>query len=616
MTRLLLLLAPAVIMLSCSPRAYYRTLETEGPHGSVATESAPPRVQEATPDRPSTTATSPAPSQADLPSAQPTQAVSSSPMAGEAGSVMSWDAFAATVLPKHAAFEAAWAEAEEQWADRLFSLRGTDPLFAPKGEFETEEDHRIRRGQALDATRKQRKELFADLEVQRSEWLTTPHSVRGTLTLNPDRYDAERELWSYTLHCGPDDGGVQREGWWAVSPEEAADWSEAHPPGTAELVLDIVWTSSGIPQIMRAEGAGFKLEPQGWVHVRQDLRTEKIGWAWYDRGLLSGPFQPEARPWRTDASGIPTLQKEKFNISLVHSTDRTTLAKIKDQPSWSQGANATPEDITLFMDGMEFNVAGWREIHAMDIQDEGAGLLISGAVLHTGEQRPYFRWACMAVDPITGKTKQLGNLGNNAGTTHSALSHDVCLHPSEPLACLTSIHKYGQHGLFSWNPEALGSAKVTTEIPDWAKRVSRDASGEYLLLHDFTGRIRLSTFDANPRILSEWTCDKGLLDAHPASDGQHILTLESTEQLPPDGTVIYGEARLCIRKASNGNVIWSTPPFPIQKYMSYTAYHDLLEQRVKVVGHECVVTGMTIAGTANASTSAALYLLPIDFGTP
>ena len=50
--------------------------------------------------------------------------------------------------------------------------------------------------------------------------------------------------------------------------------------------------------------------------------------------------------------------------------------------------------------------------------------------------------------------------------------------------------------------------------------------------------------------------------------------------------------------------------------MPYTAYHDLLEQRVKVAGHECVVTGMTIPGTANASTSAALYLLPIKFGTP
>ena len=60
----------------------------------------------------------------------------------------------------------------------------------------------------------------------------------------------------------------------------------------------------------------------------------------------------------------------------------------------------------------------------------------------------------MAVDPITGNTKQLGNLGSNAGTTHSALSHDVCLHPNEPIACLTSIHKYGQHGLFFWNPEA------------------------------------------------------------------------------------------------------------------------------------------------------------------
>lgn len=615
MPRFLLLLAPAALLLSCSPRAYYRTLETEGPQRDVATKPATTRVLETASNKLAATSTQPPPPQVAMPDPQPSPTVSSSPKVGGARSVMNWDEFAATVLPKHAAFEATWAEAEEQWDDLLFSLRGTDPLFAPKSEFETDEAHRIRRGQALDATRKKREDLFADLETQRSGWLTTSHSVRGTLTLNPDRYDAERELWNYTVQCGPDDSGVKRAGWWAVSSGEAAAWSEAHPPGTADLIVEIVWTSSGIPQIIRAKGAGFKLEPQGWVHVRQDLRTEN-GWAWYDQGLLSGPFEPEARPWRTDASGIPTLQQEPFNVSLVHSTDRTTLAKIKDQPSWSQGANATPEDINLSIDGMEFNVAGWREIHAMDMQDEGAGLLISGAVEQMDDQRPYFRWACMVVDPITGKTKQLGNLGSNAGTTHSALSHDVCLHPSEPLACLTSIHKYGQHGLFSWNPEALGSANVTTEIPDWAKRVSRDASGTYLLLHDFTGRIRLSTFDSNPRVLSEWTCDKGLLDANPASDGQHILTLESTEPLPPDGTVIYGEARLCIRKASNGNVIWSTPPFPIQKYMPYTAYHDLLEQRVKVVGHECVVTGMTVAGTANASTSAALYLLPIDFGTP
>ena len=149
------------------------------------------------------------------------------------------------------------------------------------------------------------------------------------------------------------------------------------------------------------------------------------------------------------------------------------------------------------MDGMEFNVAGWREIHAMDIQDGGAGLLISGAVLHTGEQRPYFRWACMAVDPITGKTKQLGNLGSNAGTTHSALSHDVCLHPSEPLACLTSIHKYGQHGLFSWNPEALGSAKVTTEIPVMSRATLRANT----CCCTISRRIRLSTSSQSPRPL-------------------------------------------------------------------------------------------------------------------
>ena len=127
--------------------------------------------------------------------------------------------------------------------------------------------HRVRRGQALDATRKQRKEAISRTSRPSAGWLTTPHSVRGTLTLNPDRYDAERELWNYTLHCGPDDGGVRREGLVGRVAEEAAVWSK-RTLGTAELVLNIVWASSGIPQIVRAEGAGSKLEPQGWVHPR------------------------------------------------------------------------------------------------------------------------------------------------------------------------------------------------------------------------------------------------------------------------------------------------------------------------------------------------------------
>ena len=616
MTRFLLLVAPAVLLLSCSPRVYYRTQETEGPQKGLATEPSTTQVQETAPNKPTATSTQPAPSWVAMPDPQPSPTVNNSPEVGENESIMDWNEFAATIEPKHAAFETAWAEIEEQWDDLLFSLRGGDPLFAPKSEFETEEAHRIRRAKALGTAGKKREALFADLNAQRQEWLTTPHFVRGTLTLNPDRYDAERELWKYTVQSGPTEGGIQRTGWWSVSPADAAAWSQAHPPGTADLVLEVLWSSSGIPHIIRAKGDGFDLEPQSWVHLHPDVRAN-TGWGWYDRGLLAGPFDPEPRPWTGDATGIPNLQGEKFNVSLFQSQDRSTLAKLKDHASWSQGSSLSPEDLTLFMGGMEFVVTSWREVHAMDISENGRNLLVSGATLHSPESgSPYFRWACMVVDPLTGKTKQLGKWGSNASSTHSALSHDVCLHPREPLACMTSIHKYGHHGLFSWNPEALGSAKVTTEIPDWAKRVSRDASGEYLLLHDFSGRIRLSTFDANPRVLSEWTCDKGLLDAHPASDGQHILTLESTEPLPPNGTVIYGEARLCIRKASNGNVIWSTPPFPIQKYMPYTAYHDLLEQRVKVAGHECVVTGMTIPGTANASTSAALYLLPIKFGTP
>ena len=616
MTRFILLLAPAAFFFSCSPRAYYRTLETEGPQRNGATKPATTQVQETAPNKPTANSTQPAPPQVAMPDPQPSPTVSSSPEVGEAGSDMNWDEFAATVLSKHAAFETAWAETEEQRDDLLFSLRGTDPLFAPKSEFETEEAHRIRRGQALVSAGEKREALFAELNAQRQEWLTTPYFVRGTLTLNPDRYDAERELWKYTVQAGPTEGGIQRTGWWSVSPEDAAAWAQAHPPGTAELVLEVLWSSSGIPHIIRATGDGFDLKPQSWVHLHPDVRAD-TGWGWYDRGLLAGPFDPEPRPWNGDATGIPNIEEEKFNVSLFQSQDRSTLAKIKDQPSWSQGSSMSPEDLIMIMGGMEFAVSNWREVHAMDISENGRNLLISGATLHSPESgSPYYRWACMVVDPLTGKTKQLGKWGSNASSTHSAVSHDVCLHPTQPLACMTSTHKYGNHGLFSWNPEAIGSAQVSTQIADWAKRVSRDAKGQFLLLHDFTGRIQLSTFEATPRTLSEWTCDKGLLEAIPASDGRHILTLESTEPLPPDGTVIYGEARLRIRKASNGNVIWSTPPFPIQKHMPYTAYHNLLEQRLKVEGHECVVTGLTVEGTANASTSAALLLLPIDFGTP
>ena len=67
---------------------------------------------------------------ADLPDAQFTQPVSSSPMA-EAGSVMGWDAFAATASPKHAALKPL-GRRRRAMADRLFSLRGTD-LLCSKG---------------------------------------------------------------------------------------------------------------------------------------------------------------------------------------------------------------------------------------------------------------------------------------------------------------------------------------------------------------------------------------------------------------------------------------------------------------------------------------------------
>ena len=68
------------------------------------------------------------------------------------------------------------------------------------------------------------------------------------------------------------------------------------PPGTAELVLNIVWASSGIPQIIRAEGAGSSSNrragctsartsaPNGWpgstfrtVELKRALENGRLG---------------------------------------------------------------------------------------------------------------------------------------------------------------------------------------------------------------------------------------------------------------------------------------------------------------------------------------------------
>ena len=187
----------------------------------------------------------------------------------------------------------------------------------------------------------------------------------------------------------------------------------------------------------------------------------------------------------------------------------------------------------------------------------GRGLLIGGAVRH--EDSAHRLVGLLAVDPITGKTKQLGNLGSNARpafrlSTMSAASGGAARLSASHINTASTASSHGtprRSGSQGDDRDSrLGQARL-------ARRFGRiPAVARFHRAHP-TEHLRLSS-----RGSPEWTCDKGLLDTHPASDGQHILTLESTEPLPSDGTVIYGEAHLCIRKASNGNVIWSTPPFP------------------------------------------------------
>ena len=128
MTRLLLLLAPAVILLSCSPRAYYRTLETEGTQSPALSdsegESSPLQVE-------------PPPSTAQEPAAEPAP----KPAAPEPSAV-------SLTSDSRADFEGRWKAAEEAFAEAAFSLKSTSALFAGKTAFESEEEHHLRRWQA------------------------------------------------------------------------------------------------------------------------------------------------------------------------------------------------------------------------------------------------------------------------------------------------------------------------------------------------------------------------------------------------------------------------------------------------------------------------------------
>lgn len=640
---------PILFLMSCSQRVYYRTIdpvpsssaeggwnednsnqmeegrqrfdEVMNPRaGKLEITSIPAaetEIQPAGPEDIDTSATLAMP-----PSTHDVQDASGSALPIESGNrshaeaesstdAMDWDTFTGNILPEYDAFRKAWHEREEEWEDELFTLRATSPVFEPKSAFETEEAYRKRRGQALAALRGERTAFFEELSLQKADWMNKSIHLRGTITLNPDDYDTTEGQWKYLLQSGPDDGGIIRSGWWSIEADDAGEWSRTNPTGTTEVVLEVLWTRSGVPQIVRAEGAGFNLEPQGAVHTKQNIIT-RSGWAWYDNGLLAGSSFPEPQPWGPESSGFPSVPKTAYSQSIFQSSNEAIVATLKDHPR-GKNTYAAPEDILFLMEGLEFNISGWREIQDMDISDDGSTILISGAFWKTTDHgQSYPQWMCLAVNLITGITEQIGNLGGNANNTDRPCSQGVCLHPDQPLAVMINppwrYFSGGNHGVYSWNPEVTGSVKASAEIPDWACRVSRDMRGNFFLLHDFNGRIQLNTFESNPRKLAEWSCQVGLLEAIPSSDGRHIITLETNKLKPSnDHGFTEGPARVRIRKASNGKVLWSTPLFDIQTFMG--SGQELVKGRLKVNGNECVVTEMKGSG----NTEAGLFLLPFNF---
>jgi hypothetical protein len=600
----LLLIAFATSLIACSPRAYYRTLET-----GTGSSTSPVNANTETEPNLVSYPTHPGEANSSTPSSQESTSV-----ALDSRHAMSWDEFSANVIKAYHDKESAWAAIETKWTETLFELRASDPLFAPRSEFETESAFRDRQGQALARIQQNKEEAFTQLEAEKKQWRTRTWTVQGVLTLNPEDYDANTQLWRYRLTAGPDPVGLYRKGWWAVNPEEAEVWSTQNPSTKQDILLEVIWTRSGTPQIVRAYTNRLELIPQGATRpILEEVYNTQSGWTWQDDGLLvAGYPETSHHPWNESKAETLVAVETPYPYRLSQSLSGNVLVThkiIQSRGTWN--ADRRPEPLRFAVDGMEFNVPGWREIHALDVRDDGRIAVISGAGLVQSKDqfRGYYQWGVSVVDPITGTLHRIGPLGSNSNDYISPIAHDVCLHPSESLVCTTTLRNTNAEarGVFTWEKERSGVAKKSADIPAWATRASQDIQGEHLLLHDFSGRVQLMTFTRKPRKLSEWRCGQTLIEAIPAFDGKHVITLESSHTGTNSTNVVHNQARLTIRKSSNGMVIWATPFFAIRPPDS--EYADFLVDRMKIYGRECVVTGVNDA-------AAALFLLPIDFGTP
>lgn len=595
MTRFLLLLAPTALLLSCSPRAYYRTLETEGPQtpalSRTETEPTPAPVRPELPVQ-----SEGKPSRSD---AQETAAAPTPPPVPPAPSAVT------LTSDSRADFEGRWKAAEEAFEEAVFSLKSTSPLFEGKTAFESEEEHRLRRWQATQAMRQLREDTFGPLMEEHHRWMTEGIAIPGAIAIDPADYDGEKEIWTFEMVAEWKGSTLSGKGEWSIDRQSAKAWSDLHE-SRIEGTCTVLWSSFGAPYVAGIEAGG-----RSWARsypLRTGAMKTTQGWATTPNGLY-GPASStmQTQPWGTEAVEHPSLPTYERTGTLLCQGYGQSAVACKDMPSlgWSTGGNTkVADDLHLLLEGEEFSFSGWKEVHALDIIESGREVAISGGQHKEGGAYGYHVWACAVQDPITGAHTAIGNAGSRVDMSDIPLADCISLHPDGGLACVTSVGEYSTsvEGLYRWS--ALGgSAKKSADVPEWAHFNAPSPNGQYLTVYNRQGQVQVTTFESTPRNLATWNCDDHeLLGAIPSSDGMHVLTFEVVEELPRQKM-----AQLRIRKTAGGKVMWSSPAFDMYGVKKTTPGHDLTPNYLKVHGRECTVVGA-------AQSQVGLFILPVNFG--
>ena len=583
-------LPPLLVLLACSPRAYYRTHESF---------TAPP--EEIREQKLFEEGTGPTESLEETP-AEPTADVNY-----ERFKVAFEEELeklqVANNKTNRAEYEERWAAAEKTLAKNAFVLKKSSPLFAGKTAFETDSEYRLRRWQGVQRLGELRKETFSNLREEEERWKSTGTIIDATLSMGASDYASEVGNWTYQIRGEWRGQTLIGQGEWEVDSKTALVWSNQHPDGTITGKGTVLWTSNGTPVL-----AKFKSGTQTWYptypFASGALPTE-AGWACLPQGLFAA--NSSTMPWGNTAVTPPELPKYNGATTLIQQGANGTIVAFKNIPSRGAstgGASKMEAPLHLLIENEDFEFSGWKEVHTMDIAGNGREVAISGGKHVPSGALGYHLWACAVSDPITGEMTELGRDGNRVDMDEFALSDAISIHPDGGLACLTSVHNRPNsvEGIYQWN--AVGEpAKRSASVGSWSAFNTASNDGSHLALFNAEGQVELCTFESTPRTLANWTCEcEALLATTPSSNGLFVATLEI-----PSTTPNKAMAHLRLRSAIDGEVIWSSSAFNMPGTKAVTMGHELTPKYLDIRGRECVVTGLENDGVAR-------FLLPADFG--